>query len=317
MQGGIIVGHLDTLSNFFQDENYNFFQKNTNHHVDYPKLKEINFCLGVFAICPAALDYQQNNIYSVLQYIEKTYYLVSRCSELVLIKTYSDIEYILNSDKIGILLALEGGSVIKNLHRLNMLYSLGIRMISLTWNYSNQLANGILGKNIHKGLSDLGYRVVKKMNYLGMIIDVSHLAGNSLKKIINVSSKPVVASHSNVYRICRHIRNLTLQQINIICQKGGLVGINFYPSHLNFTKNECCIEDVFFHIDFIKSYAGINHVGLGTDFDGISSVVRGLEDITALPGLKLYLKRKGYTKIEIKKILQKNWLRIFHKVLRR
>ena len=152
------------------------------------------------------------------------------------------------------------------------------------------------------------------MNQLGIIVDVSHLCSASFWDVIEICNKPIVASHSNAKAICNHPRNLTDKQIKAIAHKNGLIGINFYPHFLNNSKN-ANVNDIIKHIDYIKQLVGINYIGLGTDYDGITNTPRDFDNISKIPLLQKHLLKHGYNVNQINKILQKNWLRVYHDIL--
>lgn len=145
------------------------------------------------------------------------------------------------------------------------------------------------------------------MERLGILLDISHLSFTSFNDVLKYSNRPLIAPHSNAWGVCQHSRNLKGYQLLEIAARNGLVGINFLPSFLNnFGKAE--IIDVIKHIDYIRGLIGINHIVLGTDYDGINNVPTGLEDIAKLNNLKEKLYKQGYSKKDINKIFWENWL---------
>lgn len=301
------IGHTDTLLNFYRSENYDFQRQNDDFQVDLPRLRAGRVKIQVFAVYVEPEYKAQIAMGRTLQIIDQFYQLVEQVKELELIRNYSDVEKILQGDKIGALLAIEGADSVFDLSALRTLYRLGVRLLSLTWNQRNQLADGIEKLEADGGVTRLGREVIAEMNRLGMIIDVSHLSPRSFWDVIKFSKKPVIASHSNASGICPHPRNLSDDQLQAIAAKGGHIGLNFAPEFL--TKNKRAkIDDVIRHIDYIRELVGIESISLGTDYDGISTTPEGLEDISKLPQLARALLDRGYSKEDIAKIFKNNWV---------
>jgi len=212
--------------------------------------------------------------------------------------------------RIGAILSIENGDALEgNLDNLERLHRRGVRMMSLTWNQSNALADGAL-EAVHGGLTAFGRRVVASMHERRMIVDVSHLSVQSFWDVLAVAQGPVVASHSCAAGLTPHPRNLTDEQLQAIAQLGGVVGVNFYPVFLG----QPTLERLLDHIDHMVSVMGVDHVGLGSDFDGFTGHVQGLEDVSKLPSLTAGLIARGYGKEPVIKILGANVLRILAQV---
>jgi len=288
---------------------------NEGYHVDLPRLKEGNVKLLVFAIFVEENYFPAGDgLKKTLQVMDYYFQIIKECNELELVTEYSDIENIINEGKIASILAIEGAKSIFDLSALRVFHRLGIRMITLTWNHRNHLANGIGETKKNMGLTSLGEEFVKEMNKLGIVIDVSHLNNMGFWDVIKTSNKPVVASHSNAKSLCSHVRNLSDKQIKAIADSGGIIGINFCPLFLTET-DKADIKDVVKHISYIKSLVGVKHIGLGTDYDGILKTPNGLEDMGKLYKLQNVLINEGYTESEIRDILFNNWLRVYKDTL--
>jgi membrane dipeptidase len=210
-------------------------------------------------------------------------------------------------------LAIENGDALGGqVAALDELYRQGVRMLALTWNSSNVLADGALGRD-HGGLTDLGRAVLARMEELGMVVDVSHLSERSFWHAMNATRGPIVASHSNASGLHPHPRNLTDEQLRAIAARGGVVGVNFYSGFLGLPTLARVLE----HIDYMVKVMGVDHVALGSDFDGIPQAPSGLEDASKLPNLTDGLQARGYTTEQIHKILGGNALRVFRRVWRK
>ncbi|MEJ6950612.1 dipeptidase [Natronospora cellulosivora (SeqCode)] len=305
-----IVTHLDTLLNYLKPSFYKFEKENKNFHVDLVKMKKANVKIAVFAIFVNPQLPAFDIINRTIELIDLFYSHIEKHSDILLIKDYQDINKVYSQNKIGIILAIEGGASIFNLSILRVLYKLGIRMLSLTWNCRNQLADGVSVIKNSKKISSLGKEVLDEMINMKMILDISHLSRYNFWEIFNNYKIPLLASHSNVSSLCNHQRNLDDKQIIAIKKSKGLIAINFYPPFLN-KNNKVDINTVVEHIDYIKEIIGVEYIALGTDYDGIEKTPSGLEDISKISNLEYLLREKNYSNNEIKKIYHDNALNFF------
>ncbi|MBI3844095.1 MAG: dipeptidase [Planctomycetes bacterium] len=218
------------------------------------------------------------------------------------------------------LLGIEGAHMVgPDLDRLHEFHERGVRLVTLTWNPVNDWADGCqpaANDRLHGGLSPLGRERVAEMNRLGMIVDLSHASPATFDDVLEMTRQPPIASHSCVAALRRHPRNLTDEQLRALARSGGVVGINFFPTFLHDgDPGDVGIEHVIAHVEHVIRVAGEDHVGLGSDFDGIPSTPRGLEDVTRLPKITEHLLRAGYEDRVVRKILGENFLRVFQNVL--
>lgn len=304
------LGHVDTLLNYDKSVKYNFFEDNNNCHVDLPKLKKGRVKLVTFAIFVEPQFKPHYALQRTIQLLDRFHLLLSKARELVLIEDYCDVKKIINSDKIGVMLAIEGAESIFDLSVLRIFHKLGVRMISLTWNQRNHLADGVGELEANGGITKLGKKIIKEITNLRIIIDVSHLAPASFWDIIKLVDLPVVASHSNAKSLCNHPRNLDDKQIKAISKKQGLIGLNFAPFFLT-KKKDVEIIHIIKHINYIKEMIGIEHIVLGSDFDGITETPATLTNAGQLGNLYTELVNNNFDKKEIKKVFYKNWLNFF------
>ena len=199
--------------------------------------------------------------------------------QVFLVQEKLDLEQIPDPTRIGILLSVEGGEILgENLFMLDIIFKLGVRALGLTWNQRNALADGVGEANTQSRLTRLGQEVIGRMNKLGMLIDVSHLNEAGFWHVLELSKDPITASHSCAKAFCDHPRNLTDEQLRALARQKGVVGVNFYPRFLKET-GKATREDVVRHIYHIAEVAGVETVGLGSDFDGISETPEGLEHV--------------------------------------
>ncbi len=204
-----------------------------------------------------------------------------------------------------LIMAIEGGEILgQNADLLPLWHRLGLRSLGLTWNYRNQLADGCFGEG---GLSRLGQKVVTQCNKLGIIADAAHLSRKGLEDLLNCSSKPVIVSHAACYSLCPHCRNLKDYEIKALAEQGGVLGITFVR---DFLKDEGAdLNHLVKHIAHGVEIAGIDHIGIGSDFDG-ADLCRGISGVQDLPLLYKALAGAGFNQEEIDKIKGGNFLRI-------
>jgi len=219
-----------------------------------------------------------------------------------------------DSGKIAAVIGVEGGHAIENsLDNLINLYNEGMRYLTITWNNSTSWAVSAQdSKSETVGLSDFGKSVIRMLDSLGVIIDVSHTGIKTIQDILQITKNPIVATHSGVRAIKNHYRNLYDSQIIDIKNTGGVIGVVFYPPFL--TTGTAYIDNVIQHIDYIKNLVGIDYIAIGSDFDGIESTPVGLEDVSKFPALTLKLLEHGYSQEDVEKILGGNFMRVFEQV---
>lgn len=230
-------------------------------------------------------------------------------------RTADEADSIAATGRLAGILAVEGGHSIENsLDKLITLYNRGARYLTITWNNSTAWAVAAadpLSQTV--GLSPFGFEVIHKMDSLGMIIDVSHVGIKTIEDILATTTNPIIASHSGARGLRNHYRNLLDNQIVAIAQGGGVIGVVFYPPFLS-ASGTVTIDTVIRHIDYVVNLVGVDHVAIGSDFDGIETTPVGLEDVSRFPKLTAALLRHGYTREEVRKILGKNFMRVFREV---
>ena len=231
-------------------------------------------------------------------------------NEITIIRKYDDFKLLQNERKIGALLTIEEGGVLEGkINNLKKAYDLGIRAITLTWNYENQL--GFPNKDFKdkdKGLKELGEEFVYYMEELGIIPDCSHLSDKGFYDLIKICKKPFMATHSNARSITNHPRNLTDDMIRLLGEKGGVMGINFCSEFLGESKISR-IDDMIKHIKHIENIGGIDVISLGSDFDGIENNVE-ISNPSEFYKLAFKLNKANFSDDKIDKIFYKNSLRV-------
>jgi len=284
-------------------------------HVDIPRLIEGGVNCQVFAISSERRRKPSYPLRTALEMIERFY---SECDEnknwIEPVFNYKQIQETVEQGKIAAILSIEGGDVLEGSPEiLRIFHRLGVRMIGIVHSLRNLLADGVKDKRTGGGLSELGVKVVESLNNLGMILDISHLSDAGFWDILTLTESPFIASHSNSGAVCEHPRNLSDDMIQALADKGGVMGMNFAPSFVHPTH--ATVDRLVDHIDHIVDLVGPDHVGLGSDFDGIPSTPEGLEDVTKMPNITRELLNRDYSKDDISKILGGNHLRLIREVI--
>jgi len=312
----VFDGHCDTILRIMNHKHSLVNRKSTGH-LDIPRLKEGGINIQVFAVFIEDIYKQNNSLKRTLQLIDCFFNEIEKNQDKIsLITNYSQIKEINKKKKIAAILSIEGGEALEgDLGILRVLYKLGVRLLTLTWNQRNQIADGIGESRTGSGLTELGLKVIDEMNRLGMVIDVSHLSETGFWDVIKRSKAPIVASHSNCYALCPHPRNLKDNQIKALADKRGVIGVTFVPNFLTQEKRKTTIEDVVKHIDYLVERVGVDYVGLGSDFDGTRRLPLNLEGAEKIPNITIELVKRGYKEKDIKKILGGNFLRVFEEVV--
>ncbi len=297
----IFDAHCDTISEIFGKNS----SLNTNNlHIDIERMKNYPEYIQVFA---AFLD-KKNIKESPSGYVEKLISVYKREIAENGICHCETTEQIENA-KYSSVLAIEGGEAIEgSLENLERFYSDGVRIITLTWNYRNEIADGITEKS-GAGLTDFGKTVVRKMNALGMVVDVSHISEKGFWDVLNTSDRPIAATHSNVKTLCSHPRNLDDGQIKAIIENKGVIGMNFYPLFLD-DFGRCAMERIVDHIEYILDMGGENNIGFGSDFDGVEYLPDGMTGIEDMEKLISIMENRGFGKNIIEKIAFRNFMRV-------
>lgn len=222
----------------------------------------------------------------------------------------SDVERIFGSGKIASLLGMEGGHAIENsLGALRAFHRAGVRYMTLTHNGTTDWADSAADTARHDGLTAFGREVVREMNRLGMLVDLSHTSPATMNDALDASVAPVIWSHASANGVHEHTRNVPDEVLQRLPENGGVVMVTFVPSFVS-PGDEATLADVADHIDHIANVAGVDHVGIGSDFDGISNTPTGLEDPSTFPDLFAELSRRGWTDGQLAKLAGENLLRV-------
>jgi len=359
----IVVDTHDDTTQRFLDGKFDLGTRSSTGSIDIPRMREGNLGAIFFSIWmpnkvtgPEAVDRALIQIDAVREQIRK------HPNDLALATTAGEIREARNQGKIAALMGVEGGHMINSdLAVLRSYAALGVRYMTLTHSGNDEWADSSTDKPEHNGLTDFGKDVVREMNRLGMMVDISHVSDKTFYDALEVSKAPLIASHSSCRAICDARRNMTDQMIKDLAAKGGVIQINYHVGFLSqeFLSAEVanpelnksiaaevakrCGDDegcqliegdrmtrefveqgklprvdyskIIEHIDHAVKIAGVDHVGLGSDFDG-ANMPYGMEDASKLPVITEALLKKGYSEGDVKKILGENTLRVMTEVER-
>ncbi|HTB11446.1 MAG TPA: dipeptidase [Bryobacteraceae bacterium] len=350
-----IDSHIDTIQHVLVDH-VDLANRLPNGMVDFPRLREGGMKAPFFALWVPVYYKGAEAVRRTLDLRDAMQSVLDAHQDQIELATGAgDIERIVKSKKIAAFLAIEGGHQIDDdLAVLRMYYRMGIRAMTLTHFKNNNWADSSTDKPAHNGLTPFGKEVVREMNRLGMLVDVSHVSDKTFYDALEVSTKPVIVSHSSSRAISNIPRNVTDDMLRALAKNGGVVGINFGEGFISqkdvaalqsaissnqsappdmtgkilddyaneeFRKDLAAMKtglatlsDVADHVDHMVKVAGIDHVGIGSDFDGITSPPEGLADISKMPSLVAVLLKRGYSEQDIKKILGGNYLRVIREV---
>ena len=352
----IVDGHIDTPQRML-DMRTDVSGRLPDGHIDVPRMQEGGLTAAFFSIWVDARYAAANGgaFRRALDLIGAVRALADTNPLVELATTADEVRAAAARGHVAALMGVEGGHAIENsLAKLDSLYRLGARYMTLTWNNGNDWAGSSTDAARQGGLTAFGRRVVRRMNELGMLVDVSHVSDATFWDVLATTTRPVIASHSSCRALAHHPRNLSDDQLRAIAKNGGVVGINFYPVFLDepfrheyealrhrlkpetdairaryrgrpgesaFEVDKLVgeraesldvptIDRLLDHIDHAVQVMGIDHVGLGSDFDGISVLPRPMKDVTSLPDFVRALEARGYSSGDVAKILGENFLRV-------
>jgi membrane dipeptidase len=312
--------HCDSLTKVFE-KNQNLYQN--DNQLDIKRIIANGNGLQFLAIWIPAKYSTHGGAKYTLKIIDKYYRelenLKKRNINFINILNEIDLKNLEETDtpkEMAFLLAIEGGEAIEgSIEVLRIFYRLGVRCMTLTWNNRNHLADGVGESITGGGLTEKGRLAVCEMNELGMLIDVSHIAEKGFWDVIEITKKPIIATHSNAKAICSSRRNLTDEQLRAIAKLKGVVGINIYPEFLENDPKDSDLDSIYRHVEYIVGLIGDSCVGFGTDFDGIDTMPKGILGVQSMNEVFNYLIKKNYSTSTIENIAYKNVMRVLKEVL--
>ncbi|EDV25492.1 Dipeptidase 1 [Trichoplax sp. H2] len=288
-------------------------------HTDIPRLRKGHVGGQFWAAYTSCNTQYKDSIRAAFQQVDVIHRFVNQYpNTFQFALTAADIESSLKNGKIASLIGLEGGHMIaSSLAALRQLYDLGVRYMTVTHNCNTPWARACCDSSPWaypgKGLNTFGEYVIREMNRLGMMVDISHVHTDTMKDVLKLTKAPVIFSHSSAEATCVHVRNVPDDVLKMLPQTDAVVMINFYNRFVN-CSDFCDVNLVADNIDYIKNLIGVDYIGMGADYDGVSYVPTGLEDVSTYPTLFAELVRRGYTEEELGKIAQGNLLRVMKKV---
>jgi membrane dipeptidase len=283
-------------------------------HTDIPRLRAGGVGGQFWSVYVPATMQGQTAVRVTLEQIDVVHRMMRKYPDTFeLALTAADVERIFKSGRIASLIGMEGGHSIDNsLATLRMFYALGARYMTLTHNSNIPWADAGTDKPRLGGLSKFGQEVVREMNRLGMLVDLSHTSPQTMEDAIRVSEAPIIFSHADARGIRDHGRNVPDSVLAMLPKNGGVVMVTFVPGFLT-AEPKASLADVANHMDHVRKVAGADHVGIGGDFDGITTVPAGLEDVSKYPALVAELLRRGWPDEDVRKALGLNVLRVMRR----
>lgn len=316
------------------------------YHTDIPRLQAGGVGAQFWSVFVPAWD--PTPFRTTVEQIDLVRRMTDRCDRLAQTDSATDVGAARAAGMTASLMGAEGGHAIENsLAALRTLRHLGVRYMTLTHADNNDWADSATDDPRHGGLTDFGEEVVREMNRIGMIVDISHVSADTMRHAISVSTKPVMASHSAAFAIAPHARNVPDDVLELVRDNGGVIMVVFYTAFVQLGAAqkaagrlalarelmkelgdddavkaelarrleadpfpEATVSDVVNHIEYIAGAAGVDHVGLGSDFDGVDVLPTGLEDVTTFPAITSELLRRGWSEPNVRKVLGENALRV-------
>lgn len=291
-------------------------------HIDLPRLIEGGVTCQTFSMYTGLTSSYPNALKTALLMVDSFYTgMQDNREKIVNVRNSEEIVKAKKDGKVGALLSIEGAEpLMGEVGILRVFHMLGVRMLSFTWNWRTDFADGLSETRAQSKLTTKGIAALEEMQRLGMVFDVSHITDACFWDTVENIKGPFIASHSNSREVCNVPRNLTDDMLKALADKGGVTGMNFAPGFIVSRERlasgyKATVEDLVNHIDHIVKVVGPDHVGLGSDFDGIGDPPVGLEDVSKVPNITRVLVKRGYSDEDILKILGGNFLGVFKKVL--
>lgn len=298
----LIDTHCDTASRLLDG---NETLKNNTGMIKKSYMDEYESCVLNFAAY-VSKDVK-NPMDRAVKIIEKAKKEIKK-ENIGLILSSDDLEKILKEKRHGAILSIEDARALcGSIMPLYFFYNQGVRMITLAWNDDNEATDGANSKK-QSGLTDFGRDVVREMNRLKMMVDISHISEKGFWDVMEITKSPVIASHSNCYRKCPHVRNLKDEQIKALVKNQGIMCINIYPPFLEAEPEKADIKSIIKHIEYALSMGAENNLGLGSDFDGIEETTKEITNLKDYQKLFKELEKMNYSQELLDKITHKNFI---------
>ena len=308
----VVDGHIDTPSLMLND-GYRLGDRHRRHHVDLPRMTEGGLD-GAFFAAYVARSYGEgpeatDRALAMLTEVDRQ---VGTLDGAEIARTAADVRRIARAGKKAVLLGLEGGHALQaDRDVLRLLWANGVRYVTLTHTNTNAWADASTDAPRWGGLNDIGRGLVHEMNRLGVLVDLSHVSDDTFADALAATEAPVIVSHSSCRALYDHARNVPDDLLRGVADNGGVVMVNFYDDYLG--AGRVTLDTVLDHLDHAITVAGPDHVGLGSDFDGVPSLPEGLGDVTRLPWITYGLLRRGHSEADVRKVLGGNVLRVMER----
>jgi len=345
----IFDGHNDTLLELYapeEGEERSFFERSEQGHIDLPRAREGGLIGGIFAIyTPPPPGSKERDRQYGLTITEDGYEVLQRSpvdheysreftdgvidflynlqkqgdGDVALVRSYQDLERNLQEGILSMVLHFEDAVAIdEDLSNLESYYARGLRSLGLVWSRPNVFGHGVPFRFPHSpdtgpGLTEAGKELVRACNRMGVLVDLAHINEQGFWDVAELSEAPLVVSHAGVHGLCPSTRNLTDEQIHAVGQSNGLIGIIFSPGMIRADgqrdADSLPLTDIVRHFDHVVERIGVDHVALGSDFDG-AFMAEELADVTLVPSLMEALRERGYDDDSLEKIAYRNWFRV-------
>ncbi|WP_027862139.1 dipeptidase [Marmoricola sp. URHB0036] len=328
----VVDGHNDLLWLAREQVGYDFDRleitdtemcQSAGAHTDLPRLRAGGVGAQFWSVFVPATLAGDEAVTATLEQIDAGHTMIRRyADDLALATTVEDIERAWQQGRIASLMGAEGGHQInESLGTLRMLHRLGVRYLTLTHNDNVPWADSATDEPVLGGLSDFGREVVSEMNRIGMLVDLSHVSADVMRQALDVSTVPVIFSHSSARAVCNHPRNVPDDVLQRLSGNGGVCMVTFVPMFVNQAVRDwhaageegehppATLDDVVAHVEHVREVAGVEHVGLGGDYDGTDWLPQGLEDVTGYPRLLAALADRGWSDDDLARLTCRNVLR--------
>ena len=313
----VIDTHCDTLMSFLSQRGRpqrSLGERSEHGHIDLPRMIDGGVTCQVFAIYTGNKPIVPDATLRALQMVDVFYEGIEANDKIVSVTTPDEIVAAKKAEKTTGLLSIEGAEpLMGDIGLLRVFYRLGVRMLSFAWNFRTPFADGLNARRSESKLPELGVQALEEMDRLGMIFDVSHLCDSNFWDVADIKKGPFIASHSNCRETADVARNLTDDMIVALADHGGVMGLNFGAGFVH--KENATVASLVDHIDRVVEVAGIDYVGLGSDFDGVGRLPEGINDVSDLPNITRELVKREYSDEDILKFLGGNHLRVFREVI--
>lgn len=352
---GVIDGHNDLPWQVRSEAAYDFDRYDlatdlsARGHTDIARLRRGGVGAQFWSVFVPSNLPAGTAVTATLEQIDAVHQMVARYrDDLAIARTAAEVEQVMSTGRIASLLGAEGGqSIDSSLAALRMLYVLGVRYLTLTHNDNNPWADSATDEPVHHGLSRFGHEVVREMNRIGMLVDLSHVSADTMRDALATSIAPVIFSHSSAYAVCSSPRNAPDDVLQTLRQNNGVIMATFVPDfvsqpcadyraqarqdalasgvdpkdHVAFTaftkarqvdhpKPVATLADVVAHFEHLREVVGVDHIGVGGDYDGVDRLPEGLEDVSCYPALFAALAERGWSDADLAKVAQQNVLRV-------